>query len=76
MQLGTFAFVLNMFFSAPSNSRSDSGASHHMSGMSSLFSTYHVCSEKDKFCRANPNSLLPVTEISSLVLLFIFLSRS
>lgn len=26
----------------------DSGASHHMTGMSSLFSTYRVCSSRDK----------------------------
>ena len=46
---GTSAYALNASLFAPSSSWViDSGASHHVTGMSSLFFTYHVCSGSNK----------------------------
>lgn len=50
-QSGTSVSTLSVPLSTPSSSKViDSGASHYMTSMSSLFSTYHVCSRRDKVC--------------------------
>lgn len=46
---GTVAHGLSASFTVPQSFWIiDSSASHHMTGMSSLFTSYHVCSGKDK----------------------------
>lgn len=53
-QSGTFAFAFSASVSSPSYSWIiDSGASDHMTGASSFFSSYSVCSGKDKVCIAD-----------------------
>lgn len=51
---GTSTSALNASISTPSSSWViDSGASHYMTSMSSLFSSNQVCSVKDKVCIAD-----------------------
>lgn len=59
-QSGTSASMLNVSMSPPGQSWIiDSGASDHMTGTSSFFSSYSICSRKDKVYVAD-GSYLPL----------------
>lgn len=53
----------------------DSGASHHMMGMPSLFSTYYPCSSRDKVKKANGSHFLVASKGNIFALFTLLLSN-
>lgn len=65
---GTITYGFSVSFTTPQSPWIiDSGASYHMISMSSLFTSYQVCSGKDKVCIADGSLLLLLVRVIYLL---------